>query len=73
MDIILILFLFVIACIAYYTIYKRRKIYQDPLIKKIKYDVSKLDPRIDSIDFFSVITGIRMVSKNFVCGFPSAP
>ena len=53
MDIILILFLFVIACIAYYTIYKRRKIYQDPLIKKIKYDVSKLDPRIDSIDFFS--------------------
>ena len=53
MDPILFLLLILIFLICYYHIYYKRKIYQDPLIKKIKYDVSKLDSRIETIDFYS--------------------
>lgn len=51
MDLLLIFALVFILIVCIST--NRRKIYQDPLIKKIKYDVSKLDPRISNIEFFS--------------------
>jgi hypothetical protein len=39
--------------IYFYSINHKHKNKQDPLIRKIKYDVTKLDPRIESIDFFA--------------------
>lgn len=53
MDLMLVVALLLVILLCIYNIKYKRKIYQDPLIKKIKYDVSKLDPRIVSIDFFS--------------------
>lgn len=53
MDIILLVVLLIIFIISFYNLNYKRKIYQDPLILKIKYDVMKLDPRIENIDFFS--------------------
>ena len=53
MDLILLFTLIAIFIICLYNLKYKRKIYQDPLIRKIKYDVSKLDPRIANIDFFS--------------------
>lgn len=53
MDLVLIVALLVLILLYIYNINYKRKIYQDPLIKKIKYDVSKLDSRIVDIDFYS--------------------
>lgn len=53
MDLILLLALLLVFVVCFYNLNYRRKIYQDPLIRKIKYDVSRLDPRIAKIDFFS--------------------
>lgn len=54
MDILLIISLLLIFYICLVNFYKRRVIYyNDPLIKKIKFDVSKLDSRIANIDFYS--------------------
>ena len=52
-DLILLISLLLVFVVCYYYLNYQRKIYQDPLILKIKYDVSQLDPRIDKIDFFS--------------------
>jgi hypothetical protein len=53
MDIMIIVLIILFVILYIYNIKYKRKIYQDPLIKKIKYDVSKLDSRIANIDFFS--------------------
>lgn len=51
MDVILILSLLLVVLLFF--IKTNKKNVHDPLIKRIKYDVSKLDPRIIDIDFFS--------------------
>jgi len=53
MDFVLLLSLLIIFTICFYNLCIKPKNRQDPLIRKIKYDVSKLDPRISSIEFFS--------------------
>lgn len=52
-DLVLLTILLIVLGIYIYKTCYKRKIYQDPLIRKIKYDVSKLDPRIGSISFYS--------------------
>lgn len=53
MDFVLLILLIVLLILYFKYKYKSRKIYKDPLIKRIKYDVSKLDDRISRIDFYS--------------------
>jgi hypothetical protein len=53
MDFILVLALFIVFAVCFYNLNYKRKIYQDPLVRKIKYDVSQLDPRLSTIEFFS--------------------
>jgi len=53
MDLILLLSLLIVISIGFYNLKYKRRTYQDPLIRKIKYDVSLLDPKISHIDFFS--------------------
>ena len=53
MDLVLLLALLLVFVVCFYNLNYRRKIYQDPLIRKIKYDVSKLDPRIAMLSFYS--------------------
>ena len=51
-DIVILIFILVFLGLCWYR-FKKRKVYHDPLIKKIKYDVSQLDPRIETIEFYS--------------------
>lgn len=54
MEYILLFSLFFIFILCYYNLYHRKRIiHRDPLILKIKHDVSKLDPRIDELEFYA--------------------
>lgn len=48
--ILIILLILIGLCVHHYT---KRPIYRDPLILRIKHDVSKLDERISRLDFYS--------------------
>lgn len=49
----MLLFIIIIIIFLIYKIYKKNNKYHDPLIKKIKYDVSLLDSRITNLNFYS--------------------
>lgn len=53
MDLVLLLALLIVFVVCFYNLNYKRKTYQDPLVRKIKYDVTQLDPRLSKIDFFS--------------------
>ncbi len=53
MDIILLFFLLLVFFICFYNLNSNRQHLQDPLLRKLKYDVCQLDPRINKIDFYS--------------------
>ncbi|MDD4930905.1 MAG: hypothetical protein PHG66_01965 [Candidatus Colwellbacteria bacterium] len=53
MDLVLLLALLIVFVVCFYNLNYKRKTYQDPLVRKIKYDVSQLDPKLSRIEFFS--------------------
>jgi hypothetical protein len=53
MDLIILFILVILFVLCGYDQYYKRNIYQDPLIDRIKYDVCKLDPRIENLEFYS--------------------
>ena len=54
MEYILFFSLMFIFLISYYNLhFKKKTVHRDPLILKIKYDISKLDPRIDDLEFYA--------------------
>lgn len=53
MDYILLISLVIVFIICFYTLNYKKKVNQDPLLKKIKYDVSQLDSRLSKVLFFS--------------------
>ena len=53
MDFILIISLLLVFAICYYNLNYKKKTFQDPLIKKLKDDMIRLDERISKIEFYS--------------------
>ena len=53
MDLVLLLALLLVFVVCFYNLNYKRKTYQDPLIRKIKYDMIRIDPRLSKIEFFS--------------------